>query len=362
MTRDVRKSSGKRSISEREWKRRKGYELLRKGARKADIARTLEVSWNTVGRWEKRMKNGGSGSWKDVKPPGKPSKLSVKQRQALMKILVNGALARGYPTDLWTLKRVAEVIRQEFGVEYNVTHVWRVLRDLGFSSQVPQHVAKERNDVFVNGWLKKEWPKIRVFARRKNATVLFLDESCVQSRPNVRRTWAPSGARPVIRVKEGERNKLSLISAVSMEAELYFRVHTENITGTEIIQFLGYLLKEIEGSIVLLWDNGGPHRQKDVKQFLREKRERLYTRRFPAYAPELNPDEQIWNILKYQELSNWCPDTIGEMKGMVKGTMGRLKRQPEKIRNAMMHSALPLPSIRAHWDCYKMMHSQSKGE
>ena len=81
MTRDAGKSSGKRGISEREWKRRKGYELLRKGARKTGIARTLEVSWNTVGRWERRLKNGGSGSWKDVKPPGKPSKLSGKHRR-----------------------------------------------------------------------------------------------------------------------------------------------------------------------------------------------------------------------------------------------------------------------------------------
>ncbi|MDH2905131.1 MAG: IS630 family transposase [Methanomassiliicoccales archaeon] len=345
MTARNRESKKKKDISEREWKRRKGYELLRAGVRKADIARTLDVDWKTVKRWERRREGGGADSWKDVKQPGKPSKLSGKQRQMLMKILIKGALARGYPTDLWTLKRVAEVIRQEFGVEYNVTHVWRVLRDMGFSSQVPQLVAKEKNDVFVSEWLKKEWPKIRAFARRKNATILFLDESCVQSRPNVRRTWAPAGARPVMRVKEGERNKLSLISAVSDEAELYFRIHTDNITGTEIMAFLKHLLKEIDGNIVLLWDNGGPHRRVDVKQFLYENRKRLYTKRFPAYAPELNPDEQIWNVLKYQELSNWCPDTVEEMKARVKGVMSRLKRNPERIRIAMVHSRLPLPSI-----------------
>lgn len=342
-----RKSGRKKSVSVREWRRKKGYELLRKGVRKADIARTLDVDWKTVKRWERRMESGGGTSWKDVKPSGKPSKLTGKQRDALMKILIKGALARGYPTDLWTLKRVAEVIRQEFGVEYNVTHIWRVLRDMGFSSQVPQPVAKERNDVFVNEWVKREWPKIRALAGRKHATIFFLDESCVQSRPNVRRTWAPAGARPVMRVKEGERNKLSLISAVSMDADLYFRVHTDNITGNEIIQFLTYLLKETDGSIVLLWDNGGPHRRKDVKQFLYENRKRLYTKRFPAYAPELNPDEQIWNVLKYQELSNWCPDTVGEMVTRVKSIMGRLKRDPERIRKAIIHSALPLPKIRA---------------
>ncbi len=73
----------------------------------------------------------------------------------------------------------------------------------------------------------------------------------------------------------------------------------------------------------------------------------LNTRRFPAYAPELNPDEQIWNVLKYQELSNWCPDTIREMVSGVKGALGRLKRHPERIRKAIIHSQLPLPNIRA---------------
>ena len=116
---------------------------------------------------------------------------------------------------------------------------------------------------------------MRALAGRKHATIFFLDESCVQSRPNVRRAWAPAGARPIMRVKEGERNKLSLISAVSMEADIYFRVHTDSITGTEIMGFPTHLLKETDGSIVLLCDNGGPHRRKDVKRFPYRNRNRL---------------------------------------------------------------------------------------
>ena len=75
----------------------------------------------------------------------------------------------------------------------------------------------------------------------------------------------------------------------------------------------------------------------------------FYTRHFHACAPELNPDGQIWTVLKYQELSNWCPDTVEEMKISVKGAMSRLKRHPEKIKNAMAHSRLSLPSIRVWW-------------
>ncbi|MDG6999346.1 MAG: hypothetical protein JRN15_09550 [Nitrososphaerota archaeon] len=64
-----------------------------------------------------------------------------------------------------------------------------------------------------------------------------------------------------------------------------------------------------------------------------------------TYTPELNSDAQIGNVLKFQKHSNWCPDTIEEMKDTMKGVMSGLKRNPERIRNAMVHSRLPLPSI-----------------
>lgn len=190
--------------------------------------------------------------------------------------------------------------------------------------------------------MKDEWPKIVLQARETGATIFFLDESGIQSSPNVRRTWALRGSRWVIKARE-RREKLSLISAVNADGDLYFRIHEENITGTDVLAFLRYLLREVPNKIMLLWDNGAIHRRKDVKQFLYDNRERLYTRRFPPYAPELNPDEQIWNILKYQELPNWCPDTKEEMKRTVSNRLRKLQWQPARVRAALHESALPLP-------------------
>lgn len=288
------------------------------------------------------MKSKGPGSWKDIEPPGRPSKLTEKQQQRLKEILIRGPLARGYLTDLWTLKRVAEVVEKEFGVRYNVTHVWRVLRDLGFSAQVPLMRARERKEEIIQEWVQREWPRIVLQARETDATIYFLDESAVQSRPNVRRTWALRGKRWIMKAKE-RREKLSLISAVSIDGDLYFRVHEENITGTDVLMFLRYLLREVPDRIMLLWYNGAIHRRKDVKQFLYDNRERLFTRRFPPYAPELNPDEQIWNILKHQELPNWCPDTKDEMKHTVSSRLRQLQWQPARVRVALHASELPLP-------------------
>lgn len=319
------------------------YRWLRRGVSKAEIARRLDVSYTTVWAWEKRQRSEGPNSWREARHPGRHRKLTEEQRKRLRKILLEGAQAHGYATDLWTLQRVAEVVEQEFGAEYTESGVWHVLRDLGFSAQVPLPRALERDESHIRQWRAVEWPKIVARARRQGATILFLDESSKQSDPNVRRTWWLEGVRPELRVREGDRMKLSLISAVGVKGELYFRIHEENIDGGRIIEFLEHLLKEVSGRIMLLWDNGTIHRRQDVKQFLWEHRKRLETRRFPAYAPELNPDEMVWNALKYQRLANWCPRTKEEIRKGVERELGWLQAHPDFVASCIQHASIPLP-------------------
>lgn len=317
--------------------RRQGYRLLRRGIPKVRIAEALGVSCMTVHRWEQRRARRGPNSWRDIRNPGRPPRLTAPQSAALKALLIAGPRAHGYPTNLWTLKRVAEVIREEFGVRYSLPGVWSVLRDLGFSAQVPLGRALERDEKYIRKWLKEIWPSLVVRAKRRRATIVFLDESYTQKQPNVRRTWAPEGFRPELRYSE-RREKLSLISGVTREGELFFEVHRDNICGTEVNWFLEQLLEEIPGRIMVLWDNGNIHRSEEVKAFLWEHRDRLETRRLPPYAPELNPDEFIWNMLKYQRLANFCPSTVEEMEEVVRRELRRMQRQPEKVRSGIQHA------------------------
>ena len=95
------------------------------------------MAYKTVWAWEKRLRSQGRHSWREAKHPGGPRKIDAQQRKRLRELLLKGALAHGYATDLWTLKRVAEVIEKAFGEEYTESGVWHVLRDLGLSAQVP---------------------------------------------------------------------------------------------------------------------------------------------------------------------------------------------------------------------------------
>jgi len=83
--------------------------------------------------------------------------------------LRQGATAHGFGTELWTLKRVNELIRRQFGIEYSDVHVWRLLGKLGFSSQKPEKQAKERDEESVQKWRRKTWPKIKKKPAKKGA-------------------------------------------------------------------------------------------------------------------------------------------------------------------------------------------------
>lgn len=313
--------------------------MFQKRVPKAAIARQLGVSYVSVWHWEKRWRTEGPDSWREHEHPGSTRRLSPKQQRALLALLKKGARAYGYATDLWTLKRVAEVIRREYGVAYTLSGVWRVLRALGLSAQVPLTIALERDEEYIRRWVRVQWPALAEDARRRRVTVVFVDESGVQTTPNVRRSWAQVGARLVLR-SPAHHEKVSVISGVTADGELYFALHKHDMTGTEVIWFLEQLLEEIPGRVVVLWDNGGIHRCVEVSTFVWLNRRRLELRRFPPYAPELNPDEGIWDVIKNDRLANYCPRDLEELKEAVEKQLRLLQRSPHRIQQAMRQSAL----------------------
>jgi transposase len=87
--------------------------------------------------------------------------LDERARQRLERLLVRGPEACGFPTDLWTCPRIAQVIQREFNVDYHVDHVRRILRSLGWSPQKPERRARERDELAIRRWVKVEWPRIK---------------------------------------------------------------------------------------------------------------------------------------------------------------------------------------------------------
>lgn len=136
-------------------------ELFRKGCSQARVASQLGVSRQTASRWHAAWEVGGKKALAGAGRTGRKCCITGDQVCRLEAILLAGAPARGYETDLWTLKRIAQVIRLEFSVSYHPGLVWKVLRQLGWTCQRPEQKARERNEAAIKRWLRHRWPRIK---------------------------------------------------------------------------------------------------------------------------------------------------------------------------------------------------------
>lgn len=151
----------KRDLVQWEKRRLRAADLFAQEVPQADVARRLGVSKQSAHRWHVAWKRGGKDALKSPGRTGRRPRLSAGQLEQLEKVLLAGPLHSGYRTALWTLPRIAEVIRRTFGVSYHPGHVWHLLRRLGWSCQRPATRARERDDKAVQRWLKEDWPRIK---------------------------------------------------------------------------------------------------------------------------------------------------------------------------------------------------------
>jgi len=163
-------------------------------------------------------------------------------------------------------------------------------------------------------------------------------------RPTVVRTWAPRGRTPLLRHRD-RRDRISVISGLSVSPVrqrlgLYYQWHHHNIRRAEVCAFLRHLLRHLHGRVIVVWDRLGAHRSAAVHA-LGRRNPRLYLESFPAYAPELNPDEGVWRQTKAQ-LANGCPDDRYELALALIEALESFRRSQPRLRGCIKHSGLPL--------------------
>jgi transposase len=136
--------------------------MFRRGKRQAEVARSLGVSAETASEWYRLWSQGGRAALAGAGRAGRRPRLSDEQLAAVVAALKKGSRANGFPTDLWTLARVADVIEATTGVRYGQTQTWEILRNrLGWTRQRPARRALERDDDAIAAWVETEWPRIK---------------------------------------------------------------------------------------------------------------------------------------------------------------------------------------------------------
>jgi transposase len=169
-------------------------------------------------------------------------------------------------------------------------------------------------------------------AEAQQQTILFLDESGFYPLPSVVRTYAPVGQTPILR-EWCSRDPRSASSASLPEGKLYFHSQDRAINAADVVAFLEHLLREVPGRMVRIGDGAPSHRSHTSKAFLAKgAAQRLHLERLPAYAPELNPDEGLWQQLTGVERRHVCCFTIAHLRRERRDAVKRVRRKPRLIQ------------------------------
>jgi len=185
-------------------------------------------------------------------------------------------------------------------------------------------------------------------ARRQHAWLVFEDESGVSQQPVVRRTWAPRGHTPVLTHTGGHWKRLSVAGALAFRwdarrTRFYFHTQPGSYQAVSLIRFLRALKRHFRGRrVILLWDGLGAHKSAAMTAYLARQRAWLTVERLPAYAPDLNPVEQVWGNVKGGELANVCAAELGALHRPLCAGFARVRRQSHLAFAFLRHAGLSL--------------------
>ena len=320
--------------------RRLAVRRVSAGERPSVVMKSLGLCRTTIYQWLSAVQRGGERVLSARKHPGPESRLTSQQKLAVRR-WINGKDPRQYGFDfgLWTRKIVAELIQEKFGIEVSVTAVGRFLAELDITPQKPLRRACERDPVAIARRTQALFPALKKRAKRLGATLFFLDEAGVRSDQVLGRTWGLKGKTPEVPTS-GKRQSVNAISAVSAHGAFWYELYTERLNATKFLELLRRFMKGRTGPVFLILDGHPAHKAKIIQDYVQSLHGRLELHFLPGYAPELNPDEFVWNHLKREGVAK-KPLRQGEsLRERVRSDLKRIKS-----RRALVRSFFKAPSV-----------------
>jgi len=327
----------------REWRRMQAWRLKQRGWKQRDIATALGASEGAVSQWLAAARAVGPEALRSHPPPGHPTKITPAQRCLIPDFLWHGAEAYGFRGEVWTCARVAGMLQEELGVSYSKSQVSRILKDVGWTPQVPITRAIQRDEEAIERWRDEVWPTLKSQARREHRAVVFVDEAGFYLLPGLVKTYGPEGLTPVV-YERHTRDHLSVMGGLTAAGKVYVLVRPEPLNGRHTIEFLRHLARHAGRRLLVVWDGSPIHRRAAVQEFLAAEEGRgIRVERLPGYAPELNPwDPGAWNHLKHVEMRNLVCLDLEELHLELHLAIGRLRQKPPLIRSFYKAARLPL--------------------
>jgi transposase len=333
-----RKSPKPLPLETQKFIRSRVVDLHKAGKYPDEIANLMDVSLRSVYRWIAAFAQHGEDALLPKPAVGPKSQLSNREMEKLAHIIIEKNPSQyQFEFKLWTLRRVQEIIRREFGHSFSYQWVSVILKRLGFTPQRPRLASVRKDDAWVQRWQTEELPALKKRAAEEKAEIWYGDEASFRIQEKGETTWGKRGKTPVVK-SSGARGGINIISAVTAHGELEFAAYDRNVNAIVFVSFLRFLLEGRSKKIILVLDNSSVHKNKLVNEFVAEHNERLEIVYLPTYSPELNPDELVWAHAK-KKVRSVVSESVKSFKGLVVETLAALKGKIQLIQSFVAHCA-----------------------
>ena len=317
--------------------RQRAFELLAMGEKIETICRIFGVCEGTVYKWKRRAKQlsleeaikGGARG----RPLGNGKLLTKEQEQKIREIVVGKNPGQmKFDFALWTRKAVRALIKSEFDIDISMSAVGDYLRYWGMTSQRPMKRAAEQNPERVKAWLEQEYPAISERSKKEGAIIYWADETAVKHDTNWVTGYSPKGKTPVLACPDGRWTTATMVSAISNQGLLRFKIQDKPMNQQLFVEFLEGLIHDEERKIFLIVDNLQVHKSRLVREWAEEHKERIELFFLPPYCPELNPDEYVNRAVK-TEIRSRAPTKTPQLREKVSQFMEKMSCTVEWILN-----------------------------
>ncbi|MFZ4301777.1 IS630 family transposase [Streptomyces cinereoruber] len=326
------------------------------GRGSTEIAKELRVSVQSVQRWRRSWREVGRDAVRSRGPASRP-KLSDVLFAVLEEELVKGPVAHGWPDQRWTLARIKTLIGRRFHKSMTLSGISQMLRRHGWSHQVPARRAVERDEAAVRlGEGGVAAPGTTAAAL--GAWLVFEDEAGFSMPPPTSHTWGRRGSTPVIRVRGRSQRRFSIAALCcytpGMRSRLIYRPkrHTDHKNGgrksfawTEYRDLLIAAHQQLGGSIVLVWDNLSVHKDRRMREFI-DTHDWVVAYHLPPYAPDLNPVEGIWSVLRRTSRANTAFADPDDLIRRLQLGLRQIQYQSDAIDGCLTATGLTLTTSR----------------
>lgn len=295
----MKNDARKLSTEEQHLIRKLAVQRVFDGEPAAEVTRHFGLGKKTIFTWLKIAREQGLNALSPKARTGRNRKLSLLEEQEVKRWIVgNDPRQFGFDFGLWTRQIVSDLIKDRFGIELSVTSTGELLHRLGLTPQKPLRRAYERDEKAVKEWVAVVYPKVKKHAKKTGAEIFWLDEASIRSDDPLQRTWGEKGKTPIVKTS-GQRQSINAISALSNKGGFWYHVYNGKFTADKCIECFRRFLKNRKSRVILIVDGHPVHKSKKVMSYIESLDGRIEMVFLPPYAPDLNPDELVWNQMRH---------------------------------------------------------------